>query len=41
MRKNGPLSDEQARNLVNLRQRYEVWIDAERELAAMPYDLRR
>ncbi|WP_404476331.1 GSU2403 family nucleotidyltransferase fold protein [Novosphingobium sp. BL-52-GroH] len=36
-----PFSDEQSRLLVNLRQRYEVWIDAERELAALPYDLRR
>jgi len=36
-----PFSDEQARALVNLRQRYEVWIDAERALDAMPYDLRR
>jgi len=36
-----PFTDEQARTLINLRQRYEVWIDAERELAALPYDLRR
>lgn len=36
-----PFSDEQARALVNLRQRYEAWIDAERTLAALPYDLRR
>lgn len=36
-----PFSDEQSRLLVNLRQRYEVWIDAERALAALPYDLRR
>ncbi|WP_324699163.1 GSU2403 family nucleotidyltransferase fold protein [Novosphingobium sp. RL4] len=36
-----PFSDEQSRLLVNLRQRYEVWIDAERDLAALPYDLRR
>ena len=34
-------SDEQLRSLVNLRQRYEVWIAAERELASLPYDLRR
>ncbi len=34
-------SDEQSRLLVNLRQRYETWIDAERDLAALPYDLRR
>jgi len=36
-----PFSDEQLRTLINLRQRYEVWMDAERRLAAMPYDLRR
>jgi hypothetical protein len=36
-----PFSDEQNRLLVNLRQRYEVWMAAEQELAAMPYDLRR
>lgn len=36
-----PFSDEQSRLLVNLRQRYEVWIDAERALATLPYDLRR
>jgi len=36
-----PFSDEQSRLLVNLRQRYEVWMAAEQELAAMPYDLRR
>lgn len=36
-----PFSDEQARTLVNLRQRYEVWMEAERVLAALPYDLRR
>lgn len=36
-----PFSDEQARTLVNLRQRYEVWIEAERTLFGMPYDLRR
>ncbi|WP_421854942.1 GSU2403 family nucleotidyltransferase fold protein [Novosphingobium sp.] len=34
-------TDEQSRLLVNLRQRYEVWMAAEQELAAMPYDLRR
>jgi len=33
-----PFSDEQSRLLVNLRQRYEVWMAAEQELAAMPYD---
>lgn len=36
-----PFSDEQSRLLINLRQRYEVWMAAEQELAAMPYDLRR
>lgn len=36
-----PFSAEQSRLLVNLRQRYEVWRDAEREFAALPYDLRR
>ncbi len=36
-----PFSDEQSRLLVNLRQRYEVWMAAEQELAVMPYDLRR
>jgi hypothetical protein len=36
-----PFSDEQSRLLVNLRQRYEVWMAAEQALAAMPYDLRR
>lgn len=36
-----PFSDEQARLLVNLRQRYEVWITAEQQRAALPYDLRR
>ena len=36
-----PFSDGQSRRLVNLGQRYEVWMDAERALAALPYDLRR
>lgn len=36
-----PFSDEQMRLLVNLAQQYEVWMEAERELAALPYDLRR
>jgi hypothetical protein len=36
-----PFTDEQARVLVNLRQRYEVWRDAERAWRALPYDLRR
>lgn len=34
-------SDEQARALVNLEQRYQVWMQAERASAALPYDLRR
>lgn len=34
-------SDEQARALVNLEQRYQVWMEAERALAELPYDLRR
>lgn len=36
-----PFSPEQERALINLRQRYEAWIDAERDLAILPYDLRR
>ncbi|MET0544906.1 MAG: GSU2403 family nucleotidyltransferase fold protein [Caulobacterales bacterium] len=36
-----PFSDEQARALINLEQRYGVWVEAERELSTMPYDLRR
>lgn len=36
-----PFSDEQARLLINLEQRYQVWMDAERILAVLPYDLRR
>ena len=36
-----PLSAEQERALINMRQRYDVWIEAERELFAMPYDLKR
>lgn len=36
-----PFSPEQERALINLRQRYDAWIDAERELIALPYDLRR
>ncbi|HEX5008519.1 MAG TPA: GSU2403 family nucleotidyltransferase fold protein [Hyphomonadaceae bacterium] len=36
-----PFTDEQTRALVNLQQRYEVWADAGRSLAALPYDLRR
>ncbi|MFT4027405.1 MAG: GSU2403 family nucleotidyltransferase fold protein [Novosphingobium sp.] len=34
-------SDEQARALINLRQYYETWRDAERASRALPYDLRR
>jgi hypothetical protein len=34
-------SDEQLRVLVNLQQQYEVWMEAERALAAMPYNLVR
>ena len=36
-----PFTDEQARALVNLRQHYEAWRDAERAIRALPYDLRR
>jgi hypothetical protein len=36
-----PFSDEQARALVNLRPRYEALIEAERELARLPYNLVR
>ena len=36
-----PFSDEQARALLNLEQRYQVWIEAESALADLPYDLRR
>lgn len=36
-----PFSAEQERALINMRQRYDAWIEAERELYAMPYDLRR
>lgn len=36
-----PFTAEQERALINMRQRYDAWIDAERELAAMPYDLKR
>lgn len=36
-----PFSDEQARALINLEQHYHAWMDAERLLASMPYDLRR
>lgn len=36
-----PFSEEQARALINLEQRYQVWMATERALAALPYDLRR
>lgn len=36
-----PFTDEQARTLINLEQRYQVWMEAERTLQSMPYDLRR
>lgn len=36
-----PFSDEQARILINIHQQYEVWMEAERALAAMPYNLVR
>ncbi len=36
-----PFTDEQARTLINLEQRYEVWMGAERALGELPYDLRR
>jgi hypothetical protein len=35
-----PFSAEQERALINMRQRYDAWIEAERELVAMPYDLK-
>lgn len=36
-----PFTDEQSRQLVNLRARYEVWMEAERDIEALPYDLRK
>lgn len=36
-----PFTDEQARALINLDQRYQVWMAAEQALADLPYDLRR
>jgi len=36
-----PFTAEQERALINMRQRYDGWIEAERELFAMPYDLKR
>ncbi|OKO70470.1 GSU2403 family nucleotidyltransferase fold protein [Bradyrhizobium sp. AS23.2] len=35
-----PFSDEETRVLVNLEQQYEVWIEAERALARLPYNLK-
>lgn len=35
-----PFSDEETRLLVNLEQNYEVWIEAEREIAGLPYNLK-
>jgi hypothetical protein len=35
-----PFSDEETRVLVNLEQQYEVWIEAERALGALPYNLK-
>lgn len=40
MRTVTPFTDEQTRNLINIRQQYEVWRDADRALAEMPYNLR-
>lgn len=36
-----PFSDEQTRLLVNLRMQYDAWIEVERKLVDLPYDLRR
>jgi hypothetical protein len=36
-----PFTDEQLRHFANLEQQYQVWIEAERAYAALPYDLRR
>lgn len=36
-----PFTDEQSRTLVNLEQRYQVWMEAEQALHAMPYNLAR
>ena len=35
-----PFSDEQMRIVANLNQHYDVWIDAERALASLPYGMR-
>jgi hypothetical protein len=34
-------SDEQARTIINLEQRYQVWMQTEQRLSQIPYDLRR
>ena len=36
-----PFTDEQARTLINLQQQYQVWMEAEQELHALPYNLAR
>lgn len=36
-----PFTDEQARALINLEQRYQVWMGAEQDLRSLPFDLRR
>ncbi|MBA3678363.1 MAG: hypothetical protein H0W74_13340 [Sphingosinicella sp.] len=36
-----PFTDEQARTLINLQQQYQVWIEAEQVLHALPYNLVR
>ena len=36
-----PFSEEQARILINLEQRYEVWMEAERALMRLPYGMHR
>ncbi|WP_304560207.1 GSU2403 family nucleotidyltransferase fold protein [Sphingomonas immobilis] len=41
MRTVTPFTEEQARLLVNLHQRYDAWMSAEQTLHQMPYDLRR
>src|SRR3954447_9376173 len=35
-----PFSDEETRLLVNIEQHYEVWIEAERMLFSLPYNLK-
>ena len=36
-----PFSEEQARILINLEQRYEVWMEAKRALMRLPYGMHR